>query len=207
MTCGAAAAGVRRVVHISSVSAYVRPAPARVTEEHPLLGEDAGRLTPAYGLSKALAERRAWALAREHGLALTTLRPCLIYGAFDSNFMPIFAALARLPVAVMPAGTWLPMVYAGDVADAVALAIEKPEAVGRAYNVAGEEMSVWQFFTAWRAAGGRSARVALPVPFPFRRSYDTTRARTELAAGEALRETLALEPRPWRRVTAASARP
>ena len=84
--------------------------------------------------------------------------------------------------------------------------------VGRAYNVAGEEMSVWQFFTAWRAAGGRSARVALPVPFPFRRSYDTTRARTELGwrsrpAGEALRETLALEPRPWRRITPASVRP
>src|SRR3989442_12643148 len=65
-------------------------------------------------------------------------------------------------------------------------------------------MSVGRFLTAWRAAGGRSARLALPVPFPFRRSYDTTRARTELGwrsrpAGDALRETLALETRPWRR--------
>ena len=199
----AVTAGVRRIVHVSSVSAYVPPAPACATEDHSLLGADAGPLTPAYGLSKALAERRAWELAREHGLALTTVRPCLVYGAFDSNFMPIFVTLATLPIAVMPAGTWLPMVYAGDVAEAVALAIEKPAAVGRAYNLAGEAMSVWQFFTAWRVAGGRSARLALPLPFPFRRSYDTTRARTELGwrtrpAVEALRETLALDPRPWR---------
>jgi len=125
----AVAAGVRRIVHVSSVSAYAGRAPIPVSEDHPLLGEDAGRLTPAYGLSKALAERRAWQLAREHRLALTTLRPCLIYGAFDTNFMPIFVALAKLPIAVMPACTWLPMVYAGDVAEAVALALEKPAAI------------------------------------------------------------------------------
>ena len=200
----AVAAGVRRIVHVSSVSAYAGRAPIPVREDHPLLGEDAGRLTPAYGASKALAERRAWQLAREHGLALTTLRPCLIYGAWDTNFMPIFVALARLPIAVMPACTWLSMVYAGDVAEAVALALEKPVAIGRAYNVAGEDMSVWRFFRAWREAGGRSARLGLPVPFPYRRYYDTTRARTELGwrsrpVDEALRETLALDPRPWRR--------
>ncbi|TMB01997.1 MAG: NAD(P)-dependent oxidoreductase, partial [Deltaproteobacteria bacterium] len=200
----AVAAGVRRIVHVSSVSAYAGRAPIPVSEDHPLLGEDAGRLTPAYGLSKALAERRAWQLAREHRLALTTLRPCLIYGAWDTNFMPIFVALAKLPIAVMPACTWLPMVYAGDVAEAVALALEKPVAIGRAYNVAGEDMSVWRFFRAWREAGGRSARLGLPVPFPYRRYYDTTRARTELGwrsrpVDEALRETLALDPRPWRR--------
>ena len=204
MLAAAVAAGVRRIVHVSSVSAYAGRAPIPVSEDHPLLGEDAGRLTPAYGLSKALAERRAWQLAREHRLALTTLRPCLIYGAWDTNFMPIFVALAKLPIAVMPACTWLPMVYAGDVAEAVALALEKPVAIGRAYNVAGEDMSVWRFFRAWREAGGRSARLGLPVPFPYRRYYDTTRARTELGwrsrpVDEALRETLALDPRPWRR--------
>jgi UDP-glucose 4-epimerase len=200
----AVAAGVRRLVHVSSVSAYAGRAPIPVSEDHPLLGEDAGRLTPAYGLSKALAERRAWQLAREHRLALTTVRPCLIYGAFDTNFMPIFVALAKLPIAVMPACTWLAMVYAGDVAEAVALALEKPVAIGRAYNVEGEGMSIWRFFRAWREAGGRSARLAVPVPFPYRRAYDTTRARTELGwrsrpVDEALRETLALETRPWRR--------
>ena len=200
----AAAAGVRRVIHVSSVSAYARGASGRIGEDHPLLDEDAGPLTPAYGLSKALAERRAWRLAGEHGIALTTLRPCLIYGAFDSNFMPIFAALAGLPVTVMPAYTSLPMVYVGDVADAVALAVENATAAGRAYNLAGDDITLWEFFEAWREAGGRAARVVVPIPFPYRLSYDTTRVRSELGwrsrpVGQGLRETLALDPRPWRR--------
>ena len=200
----AAAAGVGRVVHVSSVSAYAWGASGRIAEDHPLLDEDAGALTLAYGLSKALAERRAWQLATEHRLALTTLRPCLIYGAFDTNFMPIFAALARPAVTVMPAYTSIPMVYAGDVAEAVALAIEKPAAAGRAYNLAGDDVTLWQFFEAWRDAGGRAARVVVPIPFPYRLAYDTTRVRAELGwrsrpVGEALRETLALDPRPWRR--------
>ena len=199
----AAAAGVRRVLHVSSVSVYAGGS-RRIGEDHPLLDEDAGPLTPPYSLSKALAERRAWQLAGEHAIALTTVRPCLIYGAFDSNFMPIFAALAGAPVTVMPAYTSIPLVYAGDVADAVALALEKPAAAGRAYNLAGEDVTFWQFFAAWRDAGGRAARVVLPIPFPYGLSYDTTRARSELGwrsrpVGEGLRETLALDPRPWRR--------
>ena len=186
------------------MSAYARGASGRIGEDHPLLDEDAGPLTPAYGLSKALAERRAWRLAGEHGIALTTLRPCLIYGAFDSNFMPIFAALARPPVTVMPAYTSLPMVYVGDVADAVALAVENATAAGRAYNLAGDDITLWGFFEAWREAGGRAARVVVPIPFPYRLSYDTTRVRSELGwrsrpVGQGLRETLALDPRPWRR--------
>jgi nucleoside-diphosphate-sugar epimerase len=115
----------------------------------------------------------------------------------------------------MPAWTRIPLVYAGDVAEAAALALERPSAAGRAYNVTGGDATLWEFFLAWRTAGGASARLALPIPAPVDWRYDTTRAETELgwrsrSAVDGVRETLALEtaaasahPEPWRTATEA----
>jgi nucleoside-diphosphate-sugar epimerase len=193
---GAARAGVRRVVHVSSVSVY-RGGGGPVDESRPFATER-GWLSHAYGVSKARAEARAWEVAAELGLALTTLRPCLIYGAFDSNFMPFLRALLSPPVSVLPAGVRLPMVYAGDVAEAVALALERDVAIGRAYNVTDDPGTLWSFCDAWRRAGGRTPRLVLPVPVPFRLRWDARRAETELGwrprpVVEGLRETFALE--------------
>src|SRR5947208_1689897 len=94
-------------------------------------------------------------LAAQHGLELTAVRPCAIYGAFDPNFTAVFRRLAGLPVTVMPALMHLPLVYAGDVAEAIARALERPVSIGRAYNVTGDDATVWEFARAWRAAGGR----------------------------------------------------
>ena len=199
----AAAAGVRRIVHVSTVSVYRGGGGGAKNEDHPFVTER-GWLGHAYGVSKARAEVRAWALAAELGLALTTLRPCLIYGAFDTNFMPFLRALLALPVTALPAGLRLAMVYAGDVAEAVALALERDAAIGRAYNVADDPGTFWQFCDAWRAAGGRVPRVVLPLPVPFARRFDASRAAAELGwrprpTVDALRETFALEAAAGRR--------
>ncbi len=194
------AAGVRRVVQISSVAVYRGHAQPRVREDHPQLAESdaAGWLANRYGISKALSEQLAWRLASEYGLALTTLRPCAVYGAFDPTFSRLFVRLASLPVTVMPAAAHVPVVYAGDVAEAVALALERPIAIGRAYNVTGEDLPLWDVYRAWGMAGGRTAWLTLPVPFPVRWVYDNTRAETELGwrnrpLVDGFRETIALE--------------
>lgn len=193
----AATAGVRRVVHVSTVSVYRGGGAGRTDEDRPLATER-GWLGHAYGVSKARAEMRAWELAGALGLALTTLRPCLIYGAFDANFMPFLRALLALPVSALPVGLHLPMVYAGDVAEAVALALERDVAIGRAYNVTDEPGTFWSFVDAWRDAGGRVPRLLLPFPMPFTRCFDARRAAAELGwrprpLVDALRETLELE--------------
>jgi nucleoside-diphosphate-sugar epimerase len=193
------AAGIRRVVHVSSVAVYGLGARGVVTEDHPQLTETTRR-TPinAYPVSKALSEQLAWALAREHDLALSTVRPCTIYGAFDPNFMPIFRRLVSLPVTVMPAFLRMGFVYAGDVAEAIALVLERPGSIGRAYNTTGERETVWELADAWKAAGGRRAFLMLPLPLPFTMRFDSSRARSELGwrsrpLAEGLRETFALE--------------
>lgn len=191
-------AGVRRVVHVSSVAVYARHG-ALVGEDAPQLGMDTRRsMTNAYSISKAVSEQLAWRLARERGLELTTVRPCAIYGAFDPNFTRVFRRLIGLPVTVMPALLRLALVYAGDVAEAIALALEREASIGRAYNVTGDDRTVWEFARAWRDAGGAGSAVMLPIPVPIVRLYDTARARTDLGWGnrpfaDALRETFALE--------------
>ena len=193
----AAAAGVRRVVHVSLVSVYRGGGSGPTTEDRPFATER-GWFGHAYGVSKARAEMRAWALADELGLQLTTLRPCAIYGAFDTNLTALLRMLLTPPVTVVPVGVHLPMVYAGDVAEAVALALEREASIGRAYNVTDDAGTLWSFCDAWRAAGGPAPRLVLPLPLPFARRFDSSRARAELGWRprsflEALRETFALE--------------
>jgi nucleoside-diphosphate-sugar epimerase len=194
-------AGVRRVVHVSSVAVYGIFARGRLHEDTPQLGQDTRRLPwNVYATSKALSEQAAWRLAKESGLDLTTVRPCTIYGAFDPNFMPIFKRVTGLPISIRPAGMRQSYVYAGDVAEGIALALERDASIGRAYNLTGDG-ETWQDLTdAWRAAGGTVPRLAIPVPLPLAPDFDSSRARQELgwrprSLLDGVRETLALEAR------------
>jgi nucleoside-diphosphate-sugar epimerase len=194
-----AAAGVERVAHVSSVAVYGLGARGRVTEERPPLPDATRRtLFNAYPVSKAASERVAWAAAREHDLALTTVRPCTIYGAYDPNFTPLFRRLVGLPVTLMPVYLRIGLVYAGDVAEAIALALERPTSIGHAYNTTGDRESTWDLASAWREAGGRAAWLMLPLPLPFTMHFDSSRARSDLGwrprpLVEGLRETFRLE--------------
>jgi len=174
-------AGVRRAVQISSVAVYGMFAQGVVDEDRLQLPDDT---VPwpwnAYAVSKARSERVAWAAAAAHGIGLTAMRPCTIYGAFDDGFTRIFRRVVSLPVTVMPVWLSPSFVYAGDVASAVVAALARDASIGRAYNLAGPPESAWDFARAWRAAGGGGARWLVPVPVPWSTSYDTRRARAEL---------------------------
>lgn len=194
------AAGVGRVVMTSSAAAY-RPRPDHLyDEEHPLYAAtDRTSRFGWYAVSKGAAEREAWRLAGELGLALSTVRPHAIHGAFDPHGPTLW--LRRLMTA--PVGLWVrnmefPSVYAGDVADAMVRMLERPVAHGRAYNVAGEGHGFWELYEAWREAGGPVPRLVVPVPVPLRRRFALTRVTTDLdwrnrPLVEGFRELLALE--------------
>jgi dihydroflavonol-4-reductase len=191
-------AGVRRVVHVSSVAVYRRSGETKAEDAEQLGSETRRSFTNTYPISKALSEQLAWRLAAELGLELTTVRPCAIYGAHDPNFTAIFARLVGFPLTVIPTVMRLPMVYAGDVADGIARALENPVAVGRAYNLTGEDETFWSFAQAWREAGGRTAWLTLPLPVPYAERFDHSRATRELGWRnrpfvDALRDTFARE--------------
>ncbi|MFH1132082.1 MAG: NAD(P)-dependent oxidoreductase [Pseudomonadota bacterium] len=192
--------GVRRIIHISSTAVYQKFLGERATEDHPKLSRKKWRWgLGTYAASKAFSEQRAWELAEEHRLQLTVIRPGGIYGAFDSNLTSIVKRMMRWPIAPVPVFTRLSFVYAGDVAEAIALALEKPIAIGKAYNVTGEEQTIWQFLKAWKEAGGKSPMIKIPFPFPYRWLFDNNRAKKDLGWGnssyvDGLKDTFAQEP-------------
>ncbi|MCA9664884.1 MAG: SDR family NAD(P)-dependent oxidoreductase [Myxococcales bacterium] len=190
-------ARVERVLHVSSVAVYRGHHGGLVAEDHPQHSERSQRRrSTVYAISKAVSEQRAWHIAARSALRLTTVRPSMIFGAFDPNFTPWLRRIARLPI--VPAMARLGFVYGGDVAEGIALALERDDvSVGRAFNLSGDNATSWQVLRAFAHAEGRRWLRA-PLPLPVSRLFDNTRAKTVLgwrprALDEAARETLALE--------------
>jgi len=140
----AAAAGVRRFVHISA------------------LGADPA--SPAlYSRSKAAGE----AAVRAAFPAATILRPSLIFGPEDA-FFNRFAGIARIsPVLPLIGGgrTRFAPVYVGDVAAAVAAALDREDAPGRTYELGGPGVETLRVLFEMILRGINRRRLLLPVPF------------------------------------------
>jgi nucleoside-diphosphate-sugar epimerase len=193
------AAGVGRVIQISTVGIY-RDFSSPISEDNTKYDESQkGHRFNGYKLSKALAEAAAWRHADKYDIALTTLRPTVVYGAFDPTFSHWHKFLLRMrPLAPYPWWTRLALVYAGDIAEAAMLSLENPIANGKAYNVAGEDRDIWEFGAAWLQQDETSNRWRIPLPSGICRYYSTEAIRNDLGwtprsyeAGIA--ETLALE--------------
>ena len=175
----AARSGARRVVQISSAVVY-RPKRGHYYREDDPLRDEGDDKTPlgSYAVSKACAERAAWRLCDELGLELSTVRPHTVFGAFDrQSFTRWLRRFMRPPVSVFPTHLYLPPVYAGDLADAVARILENDEAPSQAYNVAHppDVHSYWDLMKAYAAAGGRMPKLVIPVPVPLRRRFAVDR--------------------------------
>ena len=111
----AAAAGARRVVHVSAI------------------GADAGSES-LYARSKAEGEAAVLAAFPQ----ATILRPSVVFGPEDQFFNRFAALAALLPVMPVVSGeTRFQPVYVGDVADAVMAAITRDDAAGRTYELGG----------------------------------------------------------------------
>jgi 2-alkyl-3-oxoalkanoate reductase len=135
----AAAGGVRRFVHLSSTAVYGRPDEGRVDESWPTRYSGA-----PYDDTKVDAERTAFATGRELGLEVVALRPPIIYGPYDRNFMPrMVESLRRRRFPLIGGGRApLNVVWVDHLCDVIFLAAERDEAIGEAFNVM-DEVAGW----------------------------------------------------------------
>jgi dihydroflavonol-4-reductase len=173
-------AGVQRAIAISSSAAYPMSS-GMLSESAPLRPGAKFPWLSAYAESKAAAERLAWELCKRRNIALTTLRPCGITGPRDPLLMRNLERFMRLRLAPFPVLTQIGVVHAADVAEAACVALERPEvAAGKAYNLQGNTVSLWEIGDAWRSAGGRAPWLRLPIPVPYRLRFDDSLARREL---------------------------
>ena len=164
----------RRLLHISSVSVYGRATTYQggagsVTEDfgldRPIFAGD------HYARSKREAELALWRAARERGLSVVALRPCVVYGEGDRAFAPRVYRMVRRGVAPLigPGHNPLSVVYAGNVAQAVAGALDRPQVTG-AFNVANDGVITQRdFVRRFAAAIGIDVRlVSVPATLAWR---------------------------------------
>lgn len=132
----AAAAGVQRFVHISSISTYGHPdGEGLIIDETAPLGVQLHKWS-YYSRAKVEAEKLLWAMHEQGKIRLTVIRPSWLYGPRDRATIFRLARLLREgKVKVLGDGeNRLNVVYAGNVAEGAILAADSPRAAGEAYN-------------------------------------------------------------------------
>lgn len=160
----AANVGVSHFVNLSSSGVYGRPDHGRVTEAWPsrIVG------TP-YEDTKTRAERLAFERGKELGLSVIAIRPPIIYGPYDHNFMP--RALETLKRRVAPliddGRAPLNLVWVDHVVDVMLAAAARRDLGGEAFNVMDRvdkrPPTVREVFdTIGRAADLHPSRIRLP---------------------------------------------
>jgi uncharacterized protein YbjT (DUF2867 family) len=184
----AEAGGIKAFVHISAI------------------GADTNSPT-AYARGKALGEQRVLAAFP----AATILRPSIVFGK-DDNFLNLFGGMiAMLPVLpVFGPEAKLQIVYADDVAEAVAVALEHPDLHGgHTYELGGpEQLSMMAIHERIAEAQGRkrtflampdglsAAFAALPGTPMSRDQWTLLKPGSTVAPGARGFAELGIEPKP-----------
>jgi nucleoside-diphosphate-sugar epimerase len=207
----AARAGVRRVVHCSTVGVHG-------DIEHPPAGEDAPlRPGDVYQQTKVEGEERAWAAARRCGIEVTIARPSGIYGPGDRRLLKLFRNTVRRFPTLGRGEIYYHLTYIDDLVEGFRLCGEHPAAANRTYILAGREVTklneviatiadvagvrrqewrlpVWPFWLAGAACEAICAPFGIAPPiyrrrvdfFTKSRAFDITRARREIGFAPAV---------------------
>lgn len=181
-------AGVSHLLYISTVAVYVPRLRTHLDEDAPRRQRAPSWLDPTrlttdhrYSHTKTLAEEAVRALAAEHALRLTILRPGPIYGSRDDRFTARLLRSLRGGLRVVPS-VGIPLVHARDVADVAVQAFVQgaqqplPSAV---YNLAGPPVALDHVHRRLRVVSGVGGTV-LTLPVPAWAGFDTTRAARDL---------------------------
>jgi len=156
----AAAAGVARFVHTSTVGVHGHVERPPADESSPLAPGD------VYQRTKAEAETLALEFGRRRGMAVTVVRPGAIYGPGETRFLKLFRAIARGRYAIVGDGrAFYHPVYIDDLIRGFILSLERPEAVGEAFILAGPRYVSQAELAATiaRHTGGRVLPVRIPA--------------------------------------------
>lgn len=148
------ASGVKRLVHISALGVDDRQPDAAPS---------------MYLRSKGRGEAVLKSAARSSALALTVLRPSVIFGEGD-QFLNLFARLQRV-FPVMPlagAQARFQPVWVEDVAQAIVRCLQDPATIDQTYNAVGPDIltlkQLVQLAAQASGAGGAGVRPVLALP-------------------------------------------
>lgn len=150
--------GVKRLIHVSSVSVVSGNPQAPLTEDLPFAA------TNIYGESKIEAEKRVIGY-RKRGLAAVIIRPPMVYGPDEPHMLKLLIKLLRwrlLPV-INGGLSKLHLVYVKNVAQALVFSIKNEKMLEGSYFVADKEaLSVKEVFSKIALAAGAKPPLNLP---------------------------------------------
>jgi dihydroflavonol-4-reductase len=156
----AAAAGVKRLVHTSTVGIHgdVQNPPA--DETSPIAPGD------IYQETKAEGERAVLELHGRNGLEVAVVRPGAIYGPGETRLLKLFRAIARGRYAIVGSGrAAYHLVYIDDLVQGFLLALDRREAAGESFIIAGPRYASQSELAAIiaRHTGGRVLPFHIPA--------------------------------------------
>jgi nucleoside-diphosphate-sugar epimerase len=134
-----AAGGVKRFIDFSTSEVFGRYA-YNVSEFGATTLGAVGEARWTYAVAKLATEHLAFSYHKEHGLPAVSVRPFNIYGPRQVGegavHQFIVRALRGEPLAIHNDGSQIrAWCYVDDIVDGIMLALEKPEAVGHAFNI------------------------------------------------------------------------
>ncbi len=95
--------------------------------------------TNPYEATKLEGEMVALKAHKDFGLPVTVIRPGLVYGPGDLHLLGFFTSIKKgIPCLIDGGKAMIHPVYIDDMTDAFLLSAERPEAIGRSYNIAGD---------------------------------------------------------------------
>lgn len=156
----AAAAGVRRIVFVSSLRIFGFGNQRNCPEDGPRTPSD------LYSRGKSMAEESLLRIGSETGLEVVNVRPRFIYGNHDRYLLPrLVDSVSRRVTPVVRPEALCDILYVRDCVQALMLASERPVA-GESFNItSGERIGLGDILTEVARALGRPARfLRLPVP-------------------------------------------
>jgi nucleoside-diphosphate-sugar epimerase len=157
----AAAAGVRRLVYVSSIKVN-----GEATAQRPFRETDLPRPEDAYGRSKFEAEQRLRAISAATGLEIVIVRPPLVYGpGVKGNLARLLQLVDRgIPLPLGAIDNRRSLIGVHNLVDALCTCIEHPDAAGETFLVSdGTDLSTPALVRTVAAALNRRARL-IPVP-------------------------------------------
>jgi nucleoside-diphosphate-sugar epimerase len=134
--------------------------------DRPVREDDPPLPIEGYGQSKLEAEQVV--LRYEGQLPVTIVRPAAVYGPRDRDFLRAFRLAARsVAIHAVPRQHRFSIVHVADLVDALLRAAERPQAVGRTYNVANDAPVSWQeLYAEIAAAASLEPALTLQLPLP-----------------------------------------
>jgi len=153
--------GISKVIHISSVVVYGKPAEIPFNEE----SAPGPFKYSEYARTKYEGDLIAWKMFEKEKLPLVVIYPAAVMGPGDTKTTGAYVKAIvnrKMPAIALPDSV-LTFVHVGDVAEAIVRALEKPNNIGEKYLIGKYQLSMGEINEMIREISGvRLPRLRLP---------------------------------------------